>query len=75
MKVFLVHHSRSTETSVVRVFSDVASATPLLRELETSKGPDEEVVLLFASSEEQLRKTHPRYFMPASEIARYSLSA
>lgn len=74
MKVFLVHHNRRTETSVVRTFEDVASAAPLLRELESSKGRDEEVVLMFARSEEQLKKTHPRYFMPASEIARYSLA-
>ncbi|MEX0784414.1 MAG: hypothetical protein WD557_17375 [Dehalococcoidia bacterium] len=74
MTAFLIEFDKVAEKSVITRFDDAREALEALSQRERLKSSDEEVVVLFARSEEQLRKTHPRYFMPASEIARYSLA-
>ena len=75
MKPFLIEFNRSTSEVRVTEFDNSREAIAVLNERERAKGPEMEVVLLFAESEEQLRYTHSRYFYDVAEIARQARTA
>jgi len=71
---FLVVYDRRAG-SVIR-FSDFSDMTGALEarwaeEREHRGEPDIEIVVLSASSEEQLRSTHSRYFKSAAELSSF----
>lgn len=70
MTGFLVHYNRATKAVSVERFEDVDESIQALNRSERALGAGEEVVLLFANSEETIRRTHPRFFMPAAEYFR-----
>lgn len=49
--------------------AEQSKAFDALNEAERNKPEADEVVLFLTESEETLRRTHPRYFYSASEIA------
>lgn len=79
--IFLIEYDRSSGTiKEMRKFDDssrkLADETRLELELKLNReGVEHEVVLLEASSEEALRRTHSRYFESVAEIAREKLTA
>lgn len=73
--IFLIHYDRRAGTiKLFDAFPDAsrksAEAARLAIELAESGGTDNEVVLLEAQSEVELRRTHRRYFATATELAR-----
>ncbi len=72
--IFLIEYDRPSGQIVTkRVFQDPerlqAENSRLKIELELDrKGVDHEVILLEAASEDDLRRTHRRYFEDASQI-------
>ena len=79
--LFLIEYDRPSGTIIeMRKFEDssrkLAEDTRLELELRLNReGVQHEVVLLEASSEEALRRTHSRYFESLAEIARGKLPA
>lgn len=73
--IFLVEYSRADRALVSKVVyedaqRDVAQRDRLDLELRLQgMGVDHEVVLLDATDEESLRRTHERYFQPVEEFA------
>ena len=73
--IFLIEYQRAhgriiTMTSFDNSEREAAEEMRLKLELDlNAKGIDNEVVLLEATSEEALRKTHRRYFEDLSELA------
>ena len=73
--IFLIYYDR--RDGVIRSLSSFndadrqeAEAARLAIELEPEQSTDTEVVLLEAESEGDLRKTHRRYFVSASDLLR-----
>ena len=68
--LFLVEYDRRQQTRRVTVFADteIQRANQELRAREAAKPPHMEVVLLSAESEDDLRKTHGRYFYTTEEL-------
>jgi len=77
--IFLIEYNRARGTLVeMRTFDDssrkLAEDARLELELRLNReGVEHEVVILEASSEEALRRTHSRYFESLAEIAREKL--
>lgn len=72
--VFLIHYDRRAGTiKTFQTFPDAgrekAEAARLAIELSETEEANNEVVLLEAQSEIELRKTHRRYFATARELA------
>lgn len=73
--IYLIDYDRSAgHLANMRVFADAASreAEDARLELELQQwhsGLSHEVVLLEAANEEQLRRTHARYFKSLAELA------
>ena len=68
MKYFLMEFDRATGERELKVFDDEVVAMDALRDREAARKPSVEVVLFFAKSEDQLRRTHSRFFMSEKEI-------
>jgi hypothetical protein len=74
--IFLIHYDRRKGLiKSLKTFRDVerrqAEAARLAIELENDdNGSEWEIVVLEARSEDELRKTHRRYFATASELAK-----
>ncbi len=72
MKQFLIIYRRSV--GVLELFEDlgtdraISSRRRLEAELAKAGDPDIEVVVLNAHSEENVRRTHARYFFPAEQL-------
>lgn len=71
--IFLIQYSRREGViKQLQAFEDAArsesEAARLAIELNLDNGSEQEVVLLEAQSEEDLRKTHRRYFATASDL-------
>jgi hypothetical protein len=79
--LFLIEYDRSRGTVLsMKTFQDteraLAEDTKLGMELARNKdGVQQEVVLLEASNEDALRRTHRRYFENLAELARSSSSS
>ena len=72
--IFLLEYDRATSTLVMITPFDTQKrkqAEDVRLELERNnmnKGIQNEIVILDASSEKELRKTHRRYFEPISQL-------
>ena len=77
MTSFLMQYDRRTGDLEVTKFAGEHAREDALAarvEAETSRrSPDVEVVVLTAESEDELRRTHGRYFRSASELIRDAL--
>lgn len=62
MRFFLTQYDRTARQAHVTAFDDEAEALRELRLREAAREPNVEVVLLMARSEDDLRRTHARYF-------------
>jgi hypothetical protein len=72
MSSFVIVYRRSAQEIVeLEQFQDDATAFDFLvdRQRKYGVGPDLEIVLLGAESEEALRRTHARYFSDVGELA------
>jgi len=69
MSYFLMEFNRDDASRILTRFENSQAALAALREHEAARRPEVEVVLLMAESEEQLRRTHGRYFMTIREMA------
>jgi hypothetical protein len=69
MNGYLLIKNHATDELAIEVYTDRAEAIRAYNARELAKGSEEEVVLLFAESEGQLRTTHSRFFLSAREIA------
>lgn len=71
MKYFLLEYNKPAE-HLVRVdeFPDYGSASVarLKAELRNRRNPDVEIVVLGADAQEDLRRTHGRYFLSTSQL-------
>lgn len=70
MKVFLLIFDRRTSTVDVQPIDDESTVVERLRTAENrlANEPWLEIVLLAAADEEDLRKTHARYFESLDEL-------
>jgi hypothetical protein len=69
MNGYLLTKNHATGELAMDVYTDRAEAIRAYNAREMAKAADEEVVLLFAESEQQLHSTHSRFFMSVREIA------
>jgi hypothetical protein len=71
--IFLIHYDRRAgKIKTFKTFDDgdrpTAESARLALEVVESKQTDNEIVLLEAQSEAELRKTHRRYFATATDL-------
>lgn len=68
MTYFVLEHDRRTGENVIHEFTESGPAYKVLNEKERDRLPHVEVVLLRASSLDQIRQSHSRYFLTLEEL-------
>jgi hypothetical protein len=68
MNGYLLTKNRTTDELAVEVYADRDEAIRVYNARELAKSPEEEVVLLFAESDEHLKRTHSRFFYSLEEL-------
>ena len=68
MTYFILTFDRRRSEVALEPFEDVDMALERLHRAEVAQKPGQEIVLLYARSEEDLRRTHARYFHGIDEM-------
>jgi hypothetical protein len=68
MSYFVLEHDRLTGSNVVETVYDGDEAVAKLNQKERDRLPHIEVVLLYATSLDQIKQTHSRYFQSPESL-------
>jgi hypothetical protein len=76
MSLYVVSYNRLTGAARLEEFPGEDRAAAMCRrfELERNSGPEDEVVVLGADSQDALMRTHARYFSGVTQMARSGMS-